>query len=592
MIIEQIKKLPTNSGVYQYFDENGKILYVGKAKNLKNRIKSYFSFTPSLAPNPNLSQRISLMISQAKNLNFIITKSESDALILENSLIKELNPKYNILLRDDKTYPYIYIDFDEDFPRFEITRKVIDKKNVKYFGPFSKGANEFIAAIYLNFNLIQKKSCLKSKKACLFYQIKRCYAPCENLISKQDYAKIIEKSLKALKNPNLMIPNLNKKMLEASKNENYEEAIYLRDIIKSLQTNSQKIEVDLAKLENFEVLAVCSLQNRLAFSRFTIFEGRVIFTQTDVLQNQTEDLSEAYKSFILNLFKKDTPINFSKIYIYDEIEDKKLLQTAIFENFNYNIKIQTPKIGNKRKLTQNAYENAKLTILNSDKNEEIKILQKIKDQFNLNNFPQNIEVFDNSHMFGQAIVGAMINYNNGFVKQNYRHFHLNTNSDYEQMKESLTLRVQRFNKLKAPDLWLIDGGDALVNLANEILKSIGANVDVLGIAKEKRDNLSANRSKGKAKDKIITLNEQFSLNPNDKSLQFLQKLRDEAHRFAISFHQKTKRKNDLESSSLKKLGLSDGEIKKLLNYFGNFETIRKAKKDEIKKIINKELNIL
>lgn len=187
MLENELKTLPNLPGVYQYFDIQGKLLYVGKAKNLKNRVRSYFNFTPNLCPNPNNSLRIQKMISQTYHLEFITTKSEADALILENSFIKQLHPKYNILLRDDKTYPYIYIDLNEDFPRFEITRKIIKKNKIKYFGPFFKGAKELLNALYLSFELRQKKSC---KELCLFYQIKRCKGPCEQ--------KFLNKNMKKL----------------------------------------------------------------------------------------------------------------------------------------------------------------------------------------------------------------------------------------------------------------------------------------------------------------------------------------------------------------------------------------------------------
>ena len=198
--------------MYQYFDAAGKLLYVGKAKILKNRVKSYFSFTPALAPSPRLSARIAKMIGEAVHLEYIVTPSESDALILENSFIKQLKPKYNILLRDDKTYPYIYVNLDDDFPRFEITRKIVKGKNIRYFGPYFHGAKEILQTLYMQFPLVQKKNCVKGKKACLFHQIGRCAAPCEDKISKQDYARIVQSALTALKNPQKMVPQLQERM--------------------------------------------------------------------------------------------------------------------------------------------------------------------------------------------------------------------------------------------------------------------------------------------------------------------------------------------------------------------------------------------
>jgi excinuclease ABC subunit C len=187
-IFQTLKNLPTKAGVYKYFDKESRLLYVGKAKNLKNRLKSYWRFTPNFHPNPTLNLRTLRMLSQSVRIEYIVVETEEDALILENSLIKQLNPKYNILLRDDKTYPYIYIDENQDFPRFELTRKVIKGKNILYYGPFPHGAKVLLDTLYEVFPLVQKKSCLREGKACLFYQIGKCLAPCESKINKEEYA--------------------------------------------------------------------------------------------------------------------------------------------------------------------------------------------------------------------------------------------------------------------------------------------------------------------------------------------------------------------------------------------------------------------
>ena len=216
MLRKELENLPELPGVYQYFDKNLKLLYVGKAKNLRKRVRSYFSFKDELLPNPKNSLRIQNMISQCFHLEFISTNSEADALILENSFIKQLRPKYNILLRDDKTYPYIYVDLNEDFPRFNITRKVIKKNKIRYYGPFFKGAKELLNALYLYHKLRQKNSC---NKPCLFYQMKRCLAPCANFITKKEYEKILKEATNSLLNPNLLIKNLEKQMFALAKNE-------------------------------------------------------------------------------------------------------------------------------------------------------------------------------------------------------------------------------------------------------------------------------------------------------------------------------------------------------------------------------------
>ncbi|WP_139452239.1 excinuclease ABC subunit UvrC [Campylobacter armoricus] len=586
MLEAELKTLPNSSGIYQYFDIHGKLLYVGKAKNLKNRIKSYFNFTPKLCPNPNNSLRIQKMISETHHLEFITTNSEADALILENSFIKQLHPKYNILLRDDKTYPYIYLDLNEEFPRFEITRKIIKKSKIKYFGPFFKGAKELINALYLTFPIRQKKTC---KELCLFYQIKRCKGPCEKKISKQDYEEIIQKATYALLNPLSLVKNLENKMLEYAKNENYEEAAQTRDQIKTIQDLSIKIQIDLAKLEDFDVFAIYCEENILSMVRFVINNGKIISSNHKilVLKNQNEfDKNAIYKQYILENFTKETPLNSNHIYIYEDFEDMELLQDLLSERFSKKFYIKTPKLGEKKDLCNLALENAKINIQKHLKNEYYLILKEIKEYFKLQNYPNHIEIFDNSHMQGIANVGAFVVFKDGnFDKNSYRHYHLTHKNDYEQMLEILTKRALSFDKNPPPDLWVIDGGSTLLKLANDIIKSSGANVDILAISKEKID-AKAYRAKGSAKDKLYTLEGKIQLLPEDKKLQFIQKLRDEAHRFAINFHQNTKRKQDLQSSKLIQLGISQAYIKKFLDYYGSFDKIFKADFEELKLLSN------
>ncbi|MSN95795.1 excinuclease ABC subunit UvrC [Campylobacter sp. FMV-PI01] len=590
MLLNEIKSLPNSPGVYEYFDKNGKLLYVGKAKNLKNRVRSYFSFTPNLEPSKRVSLRIKNMLLQVEHLDYIVTKSEADALILENSFIKQLNPKYNILLRDDKTYPYIYIDLNDEFPRFDITRKVIKGSHIKYFGPYFKGAKEILEILYNEFKLVQKKSCIKGKKSCLFYQIDRCHAPCEGNISKLEYKKIVNEAIYALKNPTSLIPPLTDKMLNHAKNENYEQAANLRDKIELLKNIDTKIKLDLASLEHFDVISVAEFKGFICYVMLNIREGKVINSKYSVvnLKDFTQhDLGEIYKQVLIDSYPLNSPITTTKIYVNDDFLDRELVGEILTSRHDKKFQIIHPKIGQKRKICQVAYENAKLNIKKHLKTHDYEFLKEIKEYFKLSNLPINIEAFDNSHIQGNAIVGAMIAYNeSGFLKQNYRHAHLKANNDYDQMSEFLNLRVNRFGKLSPPDLWVIDGGKALLDLAILMVESSGANIDVIAISKEKVDG-KAYRSKGGAKDKIYTKQGVFNLQTDDKKLQFFQKLRDEAHRFAISFHRKTKTKSDLEKSKLLNLGLSEAKIVKLINYYGSFDKIYKANFDEISNLIGK-----
>ena len=592
MLIDEIRTLPNEPGVYQYFDAQNRLLYVGKAKILKNRVKSYFKFTPSLAPAEKLSPRISKMISEAVHLEYIVTPSEADALILENSFIKQLKPKYNILLRDDKTYPYIFINLNDDFPRFEITRKVIKGSNIRYFGPYFSGASELLEALYLNFNLVQKKSCIKGKKACLFHQLKRCHAPCEGKISKESYTKIVSDAITALQNPNLLIARLEELMLNYAKAEDYEQAAATRDKIQTLKNMQTKVEVDLAKLEDFEAYSVACVHDMICAVRFSVQSGKITGVKTDITQAknaQKDEINEAYKQAILKSFIAGQPIISTKIYVHESFEDSELVEEILNERFGRKFSITCPKIGDKRKICEIATKNAEVSIEKYLKTHDNVLLNEIKEYFDLAHTPYVVEAYDNSHLFGEASVGAMVRYEHGeWAKQNYRHMHLSSKNDYDQMKESLTARALRFDKLSPPDLWVIDGGEVLLNLACEILASSGANVDVIAISKEKID-AKAHRAKGEAKDKIYTKNGSFSLSTSDKKLQFFQKMRDESHRFVISFHRKTRQKNDMQRSILKQAGVSEGSIAKLISFYGSFDKISEANLDEVAKITNKSV---
>ena len=243
---EKLKQLPNEAGVYQYFDKDGHLLYIGKAKVLKNRLKSYFKFTPNLQPAEKLGTRIYKMITEVVSLEWIVVPNEHEALILENSLIKQLKPKYNILLRDDKTYPYIMLDNSELFPRLEITRRVHKNNNIKYFGPYSTGARDMLDSIYEIVPLVQKKSCIKGKEACLFHQIKKCHAPCEGKITTADYAKLVDEACEYIYNKNKLINKLSERMMQYSEEFRFEEAMKLRDRIKSIEKSQIKSGIDLA----------------------------------------------------------------------------------------------------------------------------------------------------------------------------------------------------------------------------------------------------------------------------------------------------------------------------------------------------------
>lgn len=598
---EKLKQLPNDSGVYQYFDKDGHLLYIGKAKVLKNRVKSYFKFSPKLLPADKLSPRIYKMISEVESCEWIVVPNEHDALILENSLIKQLKPKYNILLRDDKTYPYIVVNYGEDFPRLEISRKVLKDKNIKYFGPYSTGAKDMLDSIYEIVPLVQKKSCVKGKKACLFHQIQKCLAPCENKISKEEYSKILENALEFIYNKTKLISKLNERMLQYSNDFRFEEAMILRDRIKTIEKSQIKSGIDLATNEDIDIFAITSNGKKAVIVRMFLRDGKLTSSSHDFLkvENFDEefefDFEEAYKRAIINYYDNEIPLLPKEILIAHELEETKEIEEFLYTRFNKKIKLVNPKKDKKKDIVQIALNNCdELLRIDSSKNQTT-IYEELKELFTLQTLPYTIESFDNSHMMGQATVGAMIVWSetlNSFDKKAFRHYNLEAKDEYSQMREMLMRRVESFEKNPAPDLWIIDGGSTLLKLAYDIVLSVGVNLDIIAIAKEKVD-AKAYRAKGSAKDIIHYKDKngeykELKLATSDKRLQFVQRQRDEAHRFVINFHKKQKRAEDKQISLLQIKGIAEAKVKKLLLYFGEFEKIKNASIEELKNVLNEK----
>ncbi|WP_419773983.1 excinuclease ABC subunit UvrC [Halarcobacter sp.] len=602
---EKLKQLPNEAGVYQYFDKDGHLLYIGKAKVLKNRVKSYFKFTPNLQPAEKLGPRIYKMITEVVSLEWIVVPNEHEALILENSLIKQLKPKYNILLRDDKTYPYIMLDNSELFPRLEITRRVHKNNNIKYFGPYSTGARDMLDSIYEIVPLVQKKSCIKGKEACLFHQIKKCHAPCEGKITTSDYAKLVDEACEYIYNKNKLINKLSERMMQYSEEFRFEEAMKLRDRIKSIEKSQIKSGIDLASNEDLDLFAIKAGRKKGVVVRMFIRDGKLAssshdFIKLDFLEdNKDIDLNEAYQRAIINYYNNEIPLLPKEILVAQELEEKEEIEEFLKERFDRNIKVVNPKKDKKKSLLNIALNNCdELLRIESSKN-QITIYEEIKELFNLQTLPYIIESFDNSHMMGQATVGAMVVWNeelNAFDKKQFRHYNLESKDEYSQMREMLMRRVESFEKVSPPDLWVIDGGETLLKLAYDIIQSAAVNLDIVAIAKEKVD-AKAHRAKGAAKDIVHYKDKSgeirsLKLKPSDQRLQFIQRQRDEAHRFVINFHKKQKRKEDKQVSLLQIKGIGEAKVKKLLLYFGSFEKIKEASVSELKEVLNEKDAIL
>ncbi|WOE70613.1 excinuclease ABC subunit UvrC [Hydrogenimonas thermophila] len=580
-MLTTLKNLPDKPGVYQYFDKDRKLLYVGKAKSLKKRVKSYFRFTPELAPAQKLSPRIYNMVSQIAHIETIVTNSESDALLLENSLIKQLRPKYNILLRDDKTYPYLYIDLSEPFARLELTRKVVKGNKVKYFGPFPNGSKAILSSIYELVPLVQKKSCIKGKKACLFHQIKRCMAPCEGKISQKEYSKLIDEAIGYIHNKKALLTELEKRMEKYAEQLRFEEAAQIRDRIEAIKKIEEVSTTDIAKLEDLDIFTVAFDETRGVVVRLFMREGKIVSSSHTYIEEIEEQIGEEeieaiYRRTILEFYTAETPFTARSILTAHSLSDRDELESILSERFGKRIHLHHPKRGEKKRLIDLGLQNATELLRQKRSKPQSDILERIKSLLNLTSKPTRVEVYDNSHLMGTATVGAMVVYDNEkWDKASYRHYNLNAKDEYHQMQEMLTRRIESFSETPPPDLWVIDGGETLRVLAENLLKNAGVNLPVVGVAKEKID-AKAHRAKGSAKDILYTEDGELRLQPTDTRLQWFQRLRDEAHRFAISFHKKQRLKKDKTISLLEVNGIGPAKVKRLLDFFGTFEEIKKA----------------
>ena len=583
-----VQNLPSSAGVYQYFDTRGKLLYVGKAKNLKNRVKSYWRFTPLFKPNEAQSSRILKMLQEASRLEYILVETEEDALILENALIKQLKPKYNILLRDDKTYPYIYIDESQPFARFEITRKIIKGKNITYYGPFPSGGRALLDALYEVYPLIQRKSCLKEGKACLFHQIGKCLAPCEGKITSEEYKNIVFEAKTSITKRHKLIKTLEQKMTQLAMQERYEEAALLRDKIQSIGSLTITSGIDLANELDLDIFAILNGDEKGVIVKLFMRKGKIISSAyTYFRHTHIFDENEAYKQALLEFYTIDTPHIGKQILTAHTFEDSEQVARGLSLRYNEKIEILTPKRGPKAKLIALALQNCE-ELLRKTQSDTI-MEQKIADLLELGSIPYRIETFDNSHMMGEAAVGGMVVWDEGdWDKKSYRHYTLSERDEYAQMKEMLTRRIKHFQEDPAPDLWILDGGQANLNLALALLKDAHVNLDVIAIAKEKLD-AKAHRAKGAAKDIIYTSQSILELKANDARLHWIQRQRDEAHRYAITYHQNKKRKEDTQISLLTQKGIGKATLKKLIDYFGTFEAIKLASFKDIEKVTNNKI---
>ena len=585
VIKKELPLIPKLPGVYRMLNDKNEILYVGKAKNLPNRLKSYVS-------EKNHIIRTERMLSQTKKLEITTTSNESEALLLEANLIKKFKPKFNILLKDDKSFPYIFIS-EHEFPRIERHRGAKNRKG-KYYGPFasSLAVNMAIKTIQRIFLL---RSCTDKQveagdKTCFNYFLKRCAGPCGGKIEKQDYAKLVEAADEFLsKGKSRKIQKtLSEQMEDASEELDFEKAAIMRDKIKSLNIIQSSLTISEANLTEADVIAGYKESGKTCIQVFFYrskqnWGNQAFFPKHD----PEESLSEIINSFVAQFYEnKAVP---SLIILNEEIKEKKLIEKTLSKKEGKQVNITTAKKGSKLKVINLAIKNAKNTLnrklYESENNRNL--LDQIGKKFKLENSISLIEVYDNSHIQGTNSVGALITYGEeGFIKKRYRKFNIKNEKflqdDYGMIKEVLNRRFKRAiqekdNYLTFPDLVLIDGGKGQYSSARETMNDLGLNeIPVIAIAKGKFRN-SGNET-------FFHNGKEFKFAKNDPSLFFLQRIRDEAHRFAISAH-RARRKKGISKSLLDQIeGIGSVRKRALLNHFGSARSVESASLDEIKSV--------
>lgn len=586
--IIKLSLIPNNSGVYQFFDQNDDVLYVGKAKDLKKRLQSYTKVN-------GLSPRIERMVFLAQRLEIIQTQSELEALLLEHNLIKKLAPKYNILLKDDKTFPHILIT-NHRFPRI-VKHRGVKKNDGQYFGPFAAtgDVNRTIDILKKSFLLRGcKDSEFKSRsKPCLEYQIKRCSAPCANMITQGDYEALVNNALEFLNGKSAKVQeDLAQKMQLLSDNFEYEKAAVIRDRIKSLSTIQSKQNINLADIDNADIVTLVEKNNHICVY-ISFFRGGNNYGSKPYFYEKNElDLEDFLVSFLGQFYLSHTPPEL--ILLNLDITQKELIEDFLSNLANKKSAIKTPKQGNKLTIIKDqeqiALQNLEQKLVQNLSNS--KVLIDVKNLFDLADIPKRIEVYDNSHTSGQNNVGVFITAGKeGFIKSGYRKFNIAFDQTDKRDDTAMLAEVlrRRFNDVNAnspnwPDLMIIDGGIGQLNAAQKVFDALKIAPTCVCMSKGPNRNAGEEFFHQKGK-------ESFTLPKNHPVMYYLQQLRDEAHRFAITTH-RAKRAKTMTKSQLDQIeGIGKVRKKALLNYFGSLDKVKSASIDDLMRIdgISKEV---
>ncbi|WAM32030.1 excinuclease ABC subunit UvrC [Caldicellulosiruptor naganoensis] len=572
-IQEKLANLPTAPGVYIMKDENGKVIYVGKAVNLRNRVRQYFQ-------NSDLPPKTRLMVKKIKDFDYIVTDTEVEALILECNLIKEYRPKYNVLLRDDKNYQYIKIT-NEMFPRLVTTRKV-EKDGAKYFGPYVKGYS-VKQTIELLKSLFMLRTCKKKfpeqlgkGRPCLNFYIERCLGVCKGDVSEQEYQELVEKAIKVLNGKgDEIVEELKKKMFEYADNLMFEKAQEIKNKIASLEQIITKQKVIYADDRSEDVINYAEDSSNICIVVLIIRNGKLINKEEFVLKNDQEMFErflEQYYSDVVSVPKE--------IVLPHEVGNGENIEKMIEKLYGFKAKIVVPKEGDKKQLLEMAKKNAEISLVNKQKIENYysEALLRLKEILQLENDIEKIESYDISNLAGADNVGTLVVFEDGkFNKEYYRKFKIKSfegQDDIRSVKEILTRRFTNLEKHgQLPDLILIDGGQNQVNAAIEVLKSLGLNIPVAGMVKDDRH---------RTRD-LIYNGQELNIQRDSLVFKLISTIQEETHRFAVKYHRELRKKHLYESILDEIEGIGEKRKLKLFRVFGSIDNLRKASIEEIVK---------
>lgn len=578
IFISQIKTWPTQPGVYLMKDVTGRILYVGKAKNLRNRIRSYFQSPDKLSP------KTRSLVKKIHSLEFTVTHTELEALLLECNLIKKHRPRYNIRLKDDKNYPYVVLDFTHPFPQFRITRKITASPELKYFGPFSGGIRDISRFLLKTFQI---RDCSDSKfknrtRPCLNYEIGTCTAPCVNYVTQTEYAKQVEEATLFLRGKKqALVQGLKQQMQEASEKWEYEKAKRFRDKITAIDRITEKQNAVLTeKQRDIDVVGVFLGDNELSIAVLFIRNGFLTGRRTVKVPLTLDSVEKTTVEFLEQFYL--VSLVPDEIWLASDFEEKHLLETLFSERTQKKVKIRIPRTEQPLRLLGMAYENAKLIYQEQKNKLGISASEELKKVLLLPEVPQTIEGIDVSNLQGKNPAIALVHFcDERPLKSRYRLYYpksVEGQNDFAMIHEVVTRRFSKPDP-PPPDLLLIDGGKGQLAAAERALQEVGLDLPLMSLAKSRTKSGFTRKKVEKSEERIFVPKRKnpIVLKEGHPALRLLQQVRDEAHRFSIESHRRRRTKELLEKSTLTDLpGLGEASREKLLKTFGSIEAIGQA----------------